>query len=50
MRYSIQRRYRLFAKSYGVLSFTTNMGKNIGKNIITKLSGKYSQISLDNAK
>ena len=33
MRYSVQPRDRVFVKGYGFLSFTKNMGKNIGKNI-----------------
>ena len=32
MQYSIQPRDRIFVKGYGFLSFTKNMGKNIGKN------------------
>ena len=39
MRYSVQPRYRLFAKVYGFLSFGKNMDKNIGKNISKHLSG-----------
>ena len=31
-RYSVQRRDRIFIKRYLFLSFTKNMGKNIGKN------------------
>ena len=31
-RYSVQRRDRIFIKRYWFLSFTKNMGKNIGKN------------------
>ena len=37
-------------KSYGLLSFTKNMSKNIGNNISKNLSGKYSQKLLDCAK
>ena len=29
--YSVQPRDRIFVKGYGFLSFTTYMGKNIGK-------------------
>ena len=32
--YSVQLRDRILVKGYGFLSFTKNMGKNIGKNII----------------
>ena len=32
MRYSIQSRDRINLKSFGLLSFTKNMGKNIGEN------------------
>ena len=46
MHYSVQIRDRIFAKDYGFLSFTKNMGKNITSN----LSGKYSQKLLDHAK
>ena len=46
MHYSVQLRDRIFAKDYGFLSFTKNMGKNITSN----LSGKYSQKLLDHAK
>ena len=35
MRYSIEPRYRIFAKVYGCLFFIINIGKNI--------IGKYSQ-------
>ena len=31
MRYSIETRDRIFVKGYRFLSFTENMGKNIGK-------------------
>ena len=37
MRCSVQPRGRIFVKSYGVLYFTKNMGKDIGKNISTNL-------------
>ena len=32
-RYAIQLRGGIFVKSYGLLSFSKNMGKNIGENI-----------------
>ena len=32
MRYSVQRRNRIFVKGYRFLSFAKNQGKNIGKN------------------
>ena len=44
--YSFQPRYRIFVKRYGLFPFAKNMGKNIIKN----LSGKYSQNLLDHAK
>ena len=31
MRYSAERRDRIFVKGYGFLSFAKNIGKNIGK-------------------
>ena len=34
---SVQPRGRIFVKCYGVLYFTKNMGKDIGKNISTNL-------------
>ena len=49
-RYSVQPRGRIFVKSYGFLSFATNMGKNIGKNISKTLSSKNSRKLLDHAK
>ena len=42
MRYSIERRDRIYVKGYGFLSFSKNMGKS--------LSNKYSQKPLDSAK
>ena len=45
MRYLVQRRYRIFVKSYGLPSFAKNMGKNMRKS----LRGKYSQKFLDHA-
>ena len=50
MRYSVQPRDRIFVKGCGFLSFPINIGKNIGKNIRTILSDKYSQQLLDHAK
>ena len=44
MCYSIQSRYGIFVKDYGVLPFAKNMNKNIDKNKSRNLSGKYSQI------
>ena len=44
MRYLVQHRDRKFVKSYWYLSFTKNMGKNIGENVIKKL--KLSQKDL----
>ena len=45
--YSVQPRNKIFVKGYGFLSFATNMGKNIGKNIS---NCKYSQKLLDYTK
>ena len=42
MRYSIEPRDRIYAKGYGFLSFTKNMGKS--------LSNKYGQKLFDSAK
>ena len=42
MRYSIERRDRIYVKGYGFLSFAKNMGKN--------LSNNYGQKLLDSAK
>ena len=41
-RYSFQPGHWIFVKDYGFLSFTKNIGKDIGKNISKILSGKYS--------
>ena len=49
-RYSVQPRDRIFVKDYGFLSFTKNMGKNIGKIISRNLRSKYSQKLLDHDK
>ena len=45
-RYSAQPRDQIFVKSYGVLSFSKNLGKNIAKNISKNLSCKYSPCML----
>ena len=45
-RYSVQPRYRIFVKGYGIFSVARNKGKNISKNV----SSKYSQKLLDHAK
>ena len=37
MRYSVQLRDQIFAKSYGFLSFDKSIGKNMSKNISKKL-------------
>ena len=42
MRYSIERKDRIYVKGNGFLSFAKNMGK--------KLSNKYGQKRLDSAK
>ena len=47
MCYLVQPRDRIFVKSYGLLSFTKNMGKTFGKNISKHLSGKYSPCMLE---
>ena len=39
---SVQPRYQIFVKGYGVLFFAESIGKDIGKNISKSLSGKYS--------
>ena len=49
VRYSIQPSDWIFVEGYRLLSFTTNMGKNIGENVIKILSNKYSQKLLDHA-
>ena len=40
-RYLVYWKDRIFAKSYGFLSFPENMDKSIGKNTSKSLSGKY---------
>ena len=42
MRYSIERRNRIYVKGYGILSFAKSMGKS--------LRNKYGQKLLDSAK
>ena len=44
--YSVQTRDQIFVKGYEFFSFVWNIGKNISK----RLSGKYSQKTLDHAK
>ena len=39
-RYSVQPRDQIFVKGHGFLSFTKNMGTNIGKNTSRNLSSK----------
>ena len=46
-RYSVQPRNKISIKGYGFLSFATNMGENIGKNIS---KCKYSEKLLDHTK
>ena len=41
-RYSVQPRYWIFVKGYGVFSFARNIGKSVGKNISKTLSSQYS--------
>ena len=50
MCYSIQPRYQVLVKGYGLKSFAKNMGKTIGKNIGKNLSCKYNQKRCDHAK
>ena len=50
MHYSVHPRDRKFVKYYGFLPFAKYIGKNIGKNLIKHVSGKYSQNLLDHAK
>ena len=45
MPFSIESRNRIYVKGYGFLSFAKNMGKNIGSH----LSNKYSEKLLDRA-
>ena len=48
--YSVQNRYWIFVKGYGFLSYAKNMGKNISKDIIKNLSGRYSKERFDYTK
>ena len=41
-RYSVQTRYRIFAKGYRFFSFAKNLIKIIGRNISKNLSSKYN--------
>ena len=45
VRHSIEPKHKLYAKDYGLLSFTKNRSKNIG----THFSNKYNQKPLDSA-
>ena len=47
--YSVQPRDLIFIKCYWFLSFTKNMGRNIGKNRIKNLNSKYSYKLFDHA-
>ena len=46
MRYSVQHRYGIFVKVYKFFSFAKNNRKNVGRNIIKNLSGKYTPFML----
>ena len=48
--YWIAPKDQIFAKGYGFLSLTKNMGKNIGKNISKNVKCKCPQKFLDGAK
>ena len=48
-RYSVQPRYWIFVKGYGVFSFVRNIGKSVRKNISKTLSSQYSQKLFDHA-
>ena len=48
--YSIESKDQISAKGYEFFFFTIDMSKNIGKNIIKCLNGKYSQKLLYQAK
>ena len=50
MRYSVQRKGRIFTNGYWFLSFAKNMSRNIGQNRSKNLSRRYSQKLLDHAK
>ena len=47
---SVQPRDQIFVKSYGFLSYPTNVGKKIGRNISKSVSSKFSQKLLQHAK
>ena len=47
--YLVQPTDLIFVKGYGFMSFTKDMGRNIGENINKSLNGKYSQKILDHA-
>ena len=49
MRYSIEPRERKYAKGYGFLSFTKNLGTHAAK-VAKNLNNKYSQKLADSAK
>ena len=49
MRYSVERRDRIYVKGYGFLSFAKNMGRHVNK-VTKNLSNKYSQKLLDSDK
>ena len=46
MRYSVQHRYGIFVNVYKCFSFAKNNHKNVGRNIIKNLSGKYTPVML----
>ena len=48
--YLVQQRDQIFLKDYEFLSFTKNMGRNIGKNKSKYLRSKYSHKLLDHVK
>ena len=48
--YLVQQRDQIFVKDYEFLSFTKNMGRNIGKNKSKHLHSKYSHKLLDHVK
>lgn len=48
-RYSVDSWDQLFGNRHGFLSFTTNMGRDVNKNISKLLSAKYSQNCQDHA-
>ena len=50
MCYSVQLKYQIFGKGYGFMSFAENMVKNIGKNIIKNVRGKFGLKLLDHTR